>query len=361
MHRAEFEKPDGRKLWLFAREQIWTAQGPVPVPGGPAVVAQPHMRWNPFDGEWVIYAAHRQARPSTDPRSQDINPLAPTRDPMRPTELPNGNWQVAVFENRFPSLTAATDVVAPVQGALAAPAVGRAEVIVFGQDENTSLGLLGDDRIALVLEVIAERTLALAAEGVRYVLPFQNRGAEMGVTLSHPHGQIYGYGFVPARQARQSALLRAHLGRVGADLAGAVAHAEIEAGLRVIDRREEAVSFVPPFARFPYEIWVVPLVPARDLAELPPAALRDIAAVLGAALRRLEGLWQRPMPYLLTVNQRPFDNDDHAEWRVRIEIWPLLRASAKLKFLAGTELAAGVFASDVVPEPAAAALRAVAP
>lgn len=361
MHRLALTKPDGRQLWLYAREPLSVASGPVPVPDTGRAIPEPHVRWHPLEAEWVIYAAHRQGRPLSASGGSGFDPLAPTRDPRHPTEVPEGNWEVAVFENRFPSLTRHASAISAMPHVATAAAVGRAEVIVFGQDETTSLGTLGDDRIALVLDVLAERTRLLAAQDIRYVLPFENRGPEMGVTLPHPHGQIYGYGFIPARQARQTIILRDHLHRAGRDLAGDIAEAELEAGLRVIDRRGRAVSFVPAFARFPYEIWVLPLVPASDLTELSASVLDDVAAVLGAALRRLDALWSRPMPYLLTVNQRPCDGEKHPEWRVRVEIWPIRRSADKLKYLAGTELAAGVFASDVLPEEAAAALRRALP
>jgi UDPglucose--hexose-1-phosphate uridylyltransferase len=232
-------------------------------------------------------------------------------------------------------------------------------VVVFAQDAQVPLGDLGTDRIALVLEVIGERTRALAAQGLRYVLPFENRGPEMGVTLHHPHGQIYAYGFLPGRQARALARLRAHHSLTGRDLVGDIAESALADGVHLLDTAPHALSLVPPFARFPFEVWIAPRRPAPDLASLSRDELRDVAAVLGAALGRLDGLWSRPMPYLMTINQAPTDGEPHPEWTVRIEIWPVRRAADKLKFLAGTELAAGVFAGDMLPEDAAARLRAV--
>lgn len=358
MHCAEFDKPDGRKLWLYGRGPVAIAAGAVPVPDGSGVVPAAHLRWHPIEQEWVIYAAHRQERPSTVSGTPSSNPLAPTADPSHPTELPAGNWDAAVFENRFPSLAADPGPVPQVEGARTAAALGRAEVVVFAQDAAASLGRLGEERIALILDVIADRTRALAAAGARYVLAFENRGVEMGVTLHHPHGQIYAYGFLPARQERAVSALREHMAAHGQDLVTGLATAAAETGTRLIDRRGGAVSFVPGFARFPYEVWIAPLRHAPDLSALDAHETRDLAAVLGAALRRLDGLWNRPMPYLMTINQAPCDGLPHPEWTMRIEIWPIRRSADKLKYLAGTELGAGVFASDVLPEAAAAALRA---
>jgi UDPglucose--hexose-1-phosphate uridylyltransferase len=240
------------------------------------------------------------------------------------------------------------------------PAIGRCEVVVFSQNPDLSLWQLPTDHIALILAVLAERSGTMAEAGMKYVLPFENRGAEMGVTLHHPHGQIYGYGFVPAIQARAAEQLRHHRGTHGHDLVSWLANQELRLQIRVVTQRNHALAFVPPFARFPREVWVVPLRARADLRSLTADERLDVAAVLGETLARLDGLWGKPMPYLLTFNQAPSDGEDHEEWTLRIEIWPLRRAADKLKYLAGTELGTGVFASDVLPEDAAADLRAVA-
>jgi UDPglucose--hexose-1-phosphate uridylyltransferase len=356
MHRADCVKPDGRRLWLYARQPLGALQAAaIPIPDSTLVEKASHLRWHPLLGEWVIYATHRQDRTFLPPA--DTNPLAPTTDPRRPTEVPAGNWEVAVFENRFPSLSDHTR--APeVPGVETAPARGRCEVVVFAQDATASLGGLPLERIALILEVWADRTRELALAGCAYVLPFENRGVEMGVTLHHPHGQIYGYGFLPAMQARTAAALTAHHARTGTDLVCKLAEAERALGTRAVAVRPHAIAFVPPFARFPFETWITPRRAAPDLADLRPPERDDLAACLKEALQRLDGLWQKTMPYLLTVNQRPTGLAEPG-WTVRIEIWPLRRAADKLKYLAGTELGAGVFASDMTPEAAAEQLRTV--
>jgi len=356
MHCAEYVKPDGRRLWLYGRRPPGPI-GPVPSPFASPVSVDTHLRRHPLLREWVIYASHRQDRTFLPPAEND--PLAPTTDPANPTELPSGDYEVAVFENRFPSLVPQPGAVPPVQGADTAPAVGACEVVVFAQEAAQSLGELPTDRISLVLQVWAERTRALARAGMAYVLPFENRGTEMGVTLLHPHGQIYAYGFLPQLQARTLAALREHHERTGADLVADLARAERDRQIRVVAARGGVVAFAPPFGRFPYETWIAPTRSVPDLAGLTAEERTDMAFALSQVLRRLDGLWGRPMPYLMTVNQAPTDGAPHPEWTVRIEIWPIRRAPEKLKFLAGTELGAGVFANDVTPEQAAADLRGV--
>jgi UDPglucose--hexose-1-phosphate uridylyltransferase len=181
----------------------------------------------------------------------------------------------------------------------------------------------------------------------------------MGVTLHHPHSQIYGYGFVPSLVARATAAQREFKSHTGRNLVSQLAEEECALGTRLIASRQHAVAFVPPFARYPYETWIVPTRSGADLLTLTPLEQMDVASLLAEVLQRLDRLWDMPMPYLLTLNQAPFDRKDHPEWTLRLEIWPVRRARTKLKFLAGTELGADIFASDVMPEAAAAQLRSV--
>ncbi len=358
MFRADYLKPDGRRLWLYGRSPMKPLEvSAIPSPSSEPGAHSAHMRHHPLLEEWVIYAAHRQNR--TFLPGADSNPLEPTRDPTRPTELPPGDYEVAVFENRFPTLVPEPGTAPLVEGAETAPGFGRCEVVVFAQDASASLGNLPVDRICLILEVWADRTNELERLGIQYVLPFENRGTEMGATLHHPHGQIYGYGFLPRQQARALTALQHHHARTASDLVSTLAVAERRRGIRTVAERHAAVAFVPPFARFPYEIWIAPTRHAPNLASLLDEERWHMASLLSEALRRLDGLWQRPMPYLLTVNQAPTDGKAHPEWTVRIEIWPIRRAADKLKYLAGTELGSGVFASDLTPEAAAMALRNV--
>lgn len=357
LHRKDMLKPDGRALWLYGRDPV-SVEGPAPSPGAEPVRVNTHARWHPLVGEWVVYAAHRQDR--TFLPSAENNPLAPTIDAARPTELPTGTYDVAVFENRFPSLAMAPGDPPSVEGVEVRPANGQCEVVVFAQDAAQSLATMPADRIALILDVLGDRTTAMKALGCRYVLPFENRGAEMGVTLHHPHGQIYGYGFVPSQQARALSAMQSHKARHGTDLVGDLLAQEKRIGSRIVYAAYEAAAFVPPFARFPYEIWIVPERPVPWLAGLTDSERMAMASALSQAIRRLDALWGKPMPYLMTFQQAPTDGALYPEWRLHIQIWPIRRAAEKLKYLAGTELGAGVFASDVTPEDAAARLREVA-
>ncbi len=352
-HRRVLRKPDGRELLLYAREPLDEVyDAPQAGAAGPRAS---HLRWHPLRGEWVVYASHRQDRTFLPP--PDWNPLAPSADPVHPTEVPAGNWQVAVFENLFSAL--GSDAPAPPQIAGAAPCRGRSEVVVFTQDAHGSLGGLPLDRIALVVDVWADRTVALGRRGdVAYVFPFENRGAEVGVTLQHPHGQIYAYPFVPPVAVRELDLMHAHHAVHGRGLLADLIAAELAEGERTIYVGEHAVAWVPVCARWAYELWIAPRREAATLDVLAPPERLDLARALQLCLRKLDALWQRPMPYLLAVHQAP-SRGAHPYAHAHVEIYPWLRMPDRLKYLAGSEIGAGVFTADTLPEDKARELRAV--
>jgi UDPglucose--hexose-1-phosphate uridylyltransferase len=356
MHRRELAKPDGRGLWLYAREPLDDVPF-APAPESAGAPPNPHLRWHPLRGEWVAYAGHRQTRTFMPP--PEFDPLAPTTDPRAPTELPAGAWDVAVFENRFPTLSK-TAHDPPRSIVPTAPGLGSCEVIVYTQAARGALGALPRWHVEMVVRVWADRTRELARrEDVAYVMPFENRGAEVGVTLPHPHGQLYAYPFVPPLPARELAMQKEHLDREGVGLLEALLAREVESGERVIAAREKAIALVPAWARYAYEVWIAPLRPAPRLTDLDDAELADLAATLKIALLKLDALWSRPMPYVLAVHQAPTDGLPHREAHVHVEIYPALRMKERLKYLAGSEIGAGAFTADTLPEEKAAELRAV--
>ncbi len=356
MHRATFTKPDGRELILYGRKALSAAKVEAPSPFPDPLHGNPHLRWHPLLSEWITYAAYRQDRTFLPP--PEYNPLAVTLDPTHPTELPAGDWDVAVFENRFPSLTLRSkqppELIVP-----SAPAFGKCEVVVFTQDARSALGALPLDHLELVLEVWADRTEKLGdVAGIDYVLPFENRGAEVGVTLHHPHGQIYAYPVVPPVPARMQQIAleyyEAHRSGVLQDLISKELN-----GPRMLYRGQHAVAFVPVCARYPYEVWVAPIAPVESFADLSGNQRADLACALKTVLLKFDGLWKRPLPYLMAWYQAPTDGKPHPESHLHAEFYPPYRTPEKLKYLAGTELAAGFFAMDALPEEKARELQQI--
>lgn len=337
-------KADGRELLLYGREAHRGEAGPE-LDAAPA--DRSHLRWHPLRGEWVGYAGARQGRTFL-PQAAEC-PLCPARD-GRIGEIPFADFEVAVFENRFPAFTADAVMPEAIEGLRVAPAAGRCEVVVYSRDHGSSLATLPDERLELLVEVWGLRVKALCEMGFAAVLPFENRGEEIGVTLHHPHGQIYAFSFVPAQLAR-AAQAQAR-GPVIAQMIGALDPSQIL-------RDGEAMSFVPPFAMYPYEVWLAPRRRVASPDALTPAERRDLALALGDAMRRLDALFGKPMPYILTVQTAPRGFED--TFHMSIEIHPFRRDVNKLKYLAGVEQGAGVFLVDVPPEEAARALKAALP
>ena len=246
MFKHTLRKTDGRPLHLYARLHEPSGRcAPSPVAERQSLNA--HLRWHPLRGEWVAYAGHRQHRTFLPP--PEYNPLAASCEADNPTEVPEGDWDIAVFENLFPTFTPeAHDP--PELSVPTAVGQGTCEVVVFTQDPAASLGSLPLEHIALLIDVWADRYRELSGrEDVRYVFPFENRGREMGVTLHHPHGQIYGYPFIPPVPARELAQQREYFERHGRGLLSDFIATEVDAGLRMIYRGQSVAAFMPVCAR----------------------------------------------------------------------------------------------------------------
>jgi len=356
MYSHQLLKPDGRPLTLYSRYPI-DGEIVAPSPSTAPVQANPHLRWHPLRGEWVAYAAHRQARTFMPP--PEYNPLAPTKDPQFPTEIPQGKYDIAVFDNRFPSMALTAhdppDCIVPTM-----PANGACEVVVFTQNPQLTLGVLELEHLDLLLQVWGDRTRILGAyPQIQYVLPFENKGVEVGVTLHHPHGQIYAYPFIPPVPARmleqQQAYYQEHQRGILADLI----QQEIKDNQRIIYQDDYAIAFVPVCARYPYEVWLAPIEPVSNFDQLTAAQRHGISKALKTVTLKYDGLWNRPFPYLMAWFGAPTDGQAHPESHLHAQFYPPYRTSDRLKYLAGTELAAGMFANDALPEQKAKELQAV--
>ncbi len=357
LHKRQLTKPDGRALLLYGRRPIpddLEAPSPAGAGGGPP---NSHLRWHPLRGEWVAYASHRQNRTFLPP--PEYNPLAPAAPGAAPTEVPPGPWDVAVFENLFPALTlAAHDP--PSLAIPTGPGKGVCEVVVFTQDASTSLGRLPLWHLELLIEVWADRYVEVGSRPeVQNVVPFENRGVEVGVTLHHPHGQLYAYPFVPPVPARELEQQRAYYERHGRGLLEDFVAREVAEGVRLLYDGPGAAAFMPICARYSYEVWVAPKRPAASFAALTASERRDFARALKTVLLKYDGLWQRPFPYILAFHQAPTDGAEHPEAHLHAEFYPAYRMPGRLKYLAGSEIGAGVFTADTLPEQKVEELRAV--
>ena len=356
---------DGRELIYFDASEA-TARRRLAAPsdrrGLPARPASGTVRYDPLTGEWIAVAAHRQTR--THLPAADQCPLCPS-SPSHLSEIPASDYEVAVFENRFPSFGPELGLLPadPVWGTTA-PAYGRCEVVAFDSTHEGSFGSLSPERARTVVDAWAQRTGALSAmEGIRQVFCFENRGADIGVTLLHPHGQIYAYPFIPPRSAvmaeQAAAFFEASEGR--RTLVGASLDAERSSGERMVLEGRHFSAFVPFAARWPLEVHLVPHRQVADLAELRDEERDDLTSVYLELLARVDGLYSTPTPYIAAWHQAPLDARFRPASRLHLQLTSPRRAEDKLKFLAGSEAAMGSFINDTVPEQVAAQLRAAVP
>lgn len=322
------------------------------------------LRWNPVLEEWVITATQRQDRTFFPP--PDYDPLAPTRPGGFPTEIPAPTYEIVVFENKFPSLR--QDPPFPVvQGTPLTPvlpAQGICEVVCYTPEYNAELATLPVEKVEELVYVWTDRFEELGAHDfVRYVYIFENKGKEIGVTLAHPHGQIYAYPFLPPIPARELRAARRHFDQTGRDLIGDVLNQELEDGRRVIAQNAHFVAVVPFFARYPYEVHILPRAQRPAISDFDAVEKQALAVLLKVVMEKYNNLWNRSMPYIMAMHQRPSDGTsaDYFYYRFHIEFYPPYRTPDKLKYLAGSEAGAGAFINDTHAEETAKALRETAP
>jgi UDPglucose--hexose-1-phosphate uridylyltransferase len=316
--------------------------------------AAPDLRYDALRQDWVSVAADRSSR--TFLPAADDCPLCPSRD-GRTTEVPGDDYQVVVFENRFPSFAGPVGDEMPPDLFAHHPAWGRCEVVCFTSDHDAAFSTLGADRARLVIDAWADRTAELSrTPGVEQVFVFENCGKAIGVTLGHPHGQVYGYPFVPPVAREQFAAARGHEQRTGRNLYSDLVEAELRDGSRLVLESDHWVAFVPFGARWPVEVHLHPRRRVADLSELDDAQRDDLAVVYLDLLRRGDALYGMRLPYIAAWQQAGVRALRDLT-PLHLELFSVQRAPDKLKYLAGSESAMGAFINDRTPEDVAARLR----
>ena len=352
---------DGRDLFYF--DDADTTLGPERSVDARVLDPRPAtatMRQDVLTGDWVSIAANRQNRVFLPPADQD--PLAP-QSATNPSEIP-ARYDVAVFENRSPSFgpdlagvpnaPRGLDDLAELGLGRTRTSIGRCEVVCFSPETDGSLGTQTVSRVRTVVEAWADRTAALSAlPGIQQVFPFENRGQEIGVTLHHPHGQIYAYPYVTPRTQRTLDAVD----RTGPDLFARILDFE-RAGQRVVLSGEHWTAFVPFAARWPLEVHLLPHRQIPDLAATTEAERDELAPLYRRLLQGVDALYDTPTPYIAAWHQAPV-HVGRDTVRLHLQLTSPRRAADKLKYLAGSEAAMGAWIGDVVPEAVAARLREV--
>ena len=320
------------------------------------------LRWHPFRGEWVLFTAHRGARPWIGETFVDDEPAVPEQNALAPRgrriATTNPDYRgTFVFTNDLPVFSA--DAPDPTEGDelyRSRRALGTAEVVCYHHDPTKSMADLTDDEVAAVVRTWRDRTIALQAmDGVAHVLIFENRGAAVGTSNPHPHCQIYAGSLVYGITEREAEVATTHFAETGRELLADVVDRELTGG-RVLDANARFFACVPWFARYAYEVLVLPRQPVTSLADLDDDGCRDLGAVLRDVVRRYDALWSIRMPYVLAVHQAPVG--DHPHYPFHLELHPPLRAPGLLKYLAGPEVGGGSMTNESDPDEKARELRA---
>lgn len=316
------------------------------------------LRWNPLAGEWVVTATHRQDRTFLPP--PDFCPLCPTRPGGFPTEVPEPTYDIVVFENLFPSLRRSPPdpLVEGTRLSPVRPAEGVCEVVLYSPRHDATLAGESPARIEHLVRVWADRFKDLGdLDFVEYVYIFENKGEEIGVTIHHPHGQIYAYPFVPPVIAGELEQSLRHHDATGRCLLCDILNEERRDGRRVVFENRSFMAYIPFFARWPYEVHLSPVRHLQAVTDLSDSERMDLALALKSLLTGYDRLFDRSFPYVMAMHNRPTDGRNHDHFHLHVEFYPPLRTGSKLKYLAGSEIGAGLFINDTLPEEKAAELR----
>jgi UDPglucose--hexose-1-phosphate uridylyltransferase len=332
---------EGKELILFSKKKLnyKVFEGLPPVSGN-----QTHLRFHPTRSEWVGYSTTRQNRTFL-PNTMEC-PLCPMTNDKELSDIPVDQYEVAIFTNRFSSLQL-QDSKIPSLELETNQATGTCDVVSYSSNHQDQFSNLPQERIELIIHALSNRTQELLENpNIKYILPFENKGKEIGVTLDHPHGQIYSFGHIPEIIKRQSIAqqgkpLENYLSKIPEEL--------------ILKKNSTGICFVPRWARYPFEIWIVPYRRVPDIYSLSDDEKKDLAELMHDASKRLDGVFDTPMPYTLAWQLSPRGYEDSHHFHLCFQ--PIRRSKTKLKYLAGVEQITGFFLVDLPPERSARILR----
>jgi len=332
-------KTDGRSLWLYSQEQReYTITNDLPPLEKPT---SPYRVIHPLRDEPIYFNPDRNKRTVSPPPK--YNPLAAVQPGGYPGEIPVTDFEVAVFENRWPGVSdRSMDLVDKDQ------AYGRCEVVVYTPNDKGSLANLPTSHVDLLLSAIGDRYHKMMDDPkISYVLPFENRGDLVGTTLPHPHGQIYAFADLPPTIALQMENAQKH--KFFATLLDDLDPKYIVAAT------DHTVTFCPPFARYPFETWILPKERTASPQAMSNQAKADYAAAIKAQVHFYDSIFEAPAPFAMwhALPARGYDKD----WPYHVQFWPLQSGIGRKKYLASVEQITGLFLIDVMPEYAAQQIR----
>ncbi len=340
--KKSFIRNDKNKLFLFGYEEHNEK------PGKQLAITKsslPHMRWHPIRKEWITYSSSRKNRTSFPPKK--YCPLCPGKNLKFPTEIPFKNFEVAVFPNRWSSFNKRGKV-AKINKLKTKESKGICEVVVYSSKHTATIAEMTIKEIELLIRVWIDRYISLLKDNdVKYVLIFENRGKECGVTLHHPHGQIYGYPFIPSlineeiKAFKKNNYIKELIKNTNKN--------------NVLFEDEYFIALVPPYARYAYEIWTMPKKKHAGPWSFSKMEITSFALIINKIVKCYDSFINKRCPYIMGLHAAPKINDK--SFHFHVEFYPPLRYKNKPKILAGSESMAGVFIMDVLPEDSAKELK----
>ena len=309
------------------------------------------MRWNPLLGTWVIVASHRQHRPNLE---DGDCPFCPSSGRVPP------DFEVYAYPNDFPSLTLEAeqpdiegDHLVPVR-----PAFGSCEVTLYSPQHQATLPELPLSHIRKLVDHWEQRYRELGSiPGIEYVFIFENRGEAVGVTMIHPHGQIYAYPYIPLKIKTELENARAYLEGEGRCLICDIIKRETAEARRMIYRNEGFSAFIPPFAEYPYMVILAPDRHACSISALEDRERSGLAAAIKCITGGYDDLYGYPFPYMMCMHQEPCDGKEYRYYHYHIEFYPPMRSADKMKYNASSETGAWAIINPTSPEEKAAELK----
>ena len=342
IYKRKFKRNDKRHLLLFGYEEHKEiASKELEITPSPS----PHMRWNPSRQEWVTYSATRKVRTAFPPK--EYCPLCPGAELNFPTEIPFKDFEVAIFPNRWASFNTNDNQVS-IEGLNVKPSNGECEVVVYSSNHSDTIAQMPLERIELLFNTWSDRYVQLLKrDEIKYVMPFENRGEECGVTLHHPHGQLYAFPFIPPVIQKEVDVFNKEnfILKLMKDLEKKY----------FVYQDDNVIAAVPPFARYAYEIWIIPKRQIAGPWQFTDQEYISFSKVLQKVVKGYDSFIGGRCPYIMGLHAAP--NLDDKNFHFHMEFYPPLRHGDKPKVLAGSESMAGVFIMDVLPEESAIELR----
>ncbi len=311
------------------------------------------LRYNPLTKDWVMIASHRQNRPQMP---KDWCPFCPGSG-----KVPE-HYDVYEYDNDFPALSQNPPVPDDVSTDLyrTAESYGKCEVILYSPEHTTTLAQLDESHVRKLVDLWAERFAKIKEdEKIKYVFIFENRGDVVGVTMPHPHGQIYGYPFVPKRLELELAASKEHKDKTGKCLICDMIEEEVKFGKRIIIENEDFITFLPFYSEYPYGVYIASKRHMGTLLDMSDTEKNNLANILKNTVGTLDSLFDYSFPYMMCMYQLPVNGEDASDYyHYHIKFYPPMRSKEKQKFNASSETGAWAHCNPTAPEEKAEELRA---